>query len=60
MTVQTTSPAAARCCRAQDSEPELCGFRFISATLPDAAGVYALTRRIGDLVYSVGRAPRGG
>jgi len=39
--------------RAQDSEPELRGFRFAAAPLPHAAGVFALTRRIGDLNYPV-------
>ncbi|MGA7807996.1 group III truncated hemoglobin [Bradyrhizobium sp.] len=39
--------------RAHDSEPELRGFRFASTPLPHAAGVYALTRRIADLIYPV-------
>jgi truncated hemoglobin YjbI len=36
-----------------DTEPELRGFRFGTAPLPHAPGIYALTRRIGDLVYPV-------
>lgn len=54
MTIQITSSVAGPLLpRAQDSEPELRGFRFASTPLPRAAGVYALTRRIGDLVYPV-------
>jgi hypothetical protein len=37
--------------RAQDPEPELRGFRFVATPLPHEAGVHALTRRIGDLLY---------
>src|SRR5262245_45684859 len=54
MTMQITSPAAGPLLpRAQDREPELRGFRFMSMPLPHAPGVYALTRRIGDLIYPV-------
>jgi len=54
MTMQTTSPAAGPLLpRARDEEPEFRGFRFVSTPLPHAAGVYALTRRIGDLIHPV-------
>jgi len=36
-----------------DTEPELRGFRFLSTPVPRGAGVYALTRRIGNLIYPV-------
>jgi truncated hemoglobin YjbI len=55
MTVHIAAPSAAGPLlpRVRDSEPELRGFRFVSTSLPGAAGVYALTRRIGDLIYPV-------
>jgi truncated hemoglobin YjbI len=55
MTLQTkpTSAAGPLLPRAQDPEPELRGFRFAATPLPHEAGVYALTRRIGDLLYPV-------
>jgi truncated hemoglobin YjbI len=55
MTVQiaASSTAGPMLPRAGDREPELRGFRFASSPLPHAAGVYVLTRRIGDLVYPV-------
>ncbi|MDR3469514.1 MAG: group III truncated hemoglobin [Xanthobacteraceae bacterium] len=54
MTVHVGSQAAGPLLpRALEREPELRGFRFLSTPLPHAAGVYALTRRIGDLVHPV-------
>jgi len=54
MTIQPTSAAAGPLLPSvHDSEPELRGFRFVSAPLQHAAGVYALTRRIGNLIYPV-------
>jgi truncated hemoglobin YjbI len=55
MTVHIAAPSAAGPLlpRVQDGEPELRGFRFVSTPLPHAAGVFALTRRIGDLIYPV-------
>jgi truncated hemoglobin YjbI len=51
--INASSAAGPLLPRVHDREPELRGFRFASTPLPAAAGVYALTRRIGELVYPV-------
>jgi len=54
MTTQATSSAAGPILpKVTDTQPQLRGFRFMSTPAPHAPGVYALTRRIGGLIYPV-------